>query len=179
MGAIRLGPALAGALYLLLVASAALALWVAQSPGVVDRGLELVAPWLFLLFALGFAGYRWALVRAKKYPAGKAFFQVGTAALFFMLLLPGARRPQPEGVPGGELELLLNDANPAVRALAAEVVRSRPDGALHAPTLARALGDPDARVRAQAHTSLVKLAGVDLGAPDQEGAVEAWQKKYP
>jgi len=34
-------------------------------------------------------------------------------------------------------------------------------------------------VRGQAHASLVKLTGVDLGAPETPGAVEAWRQRYP
>jgi hypothetical protein len=90
-GGIRLGPAVAGALYLLLVGSAALALWVRGMPGAAPKHLEQAAPWVFLVFMLCFAVYRLALVQAKKYPAFKAFFQVGVGVLFFMLLLPGPR----------------------------------------------------------------------------------------
>lgn len=177
LGSLRVGPALAGVLYTLLVASAALALWVRQYPGAAPRQVEAAAPWAFLGFLVGFSIYRLALVRAKKYPAAKAFFQVGVAVLFLMLLLPWPR-PLPVGEPD-RLVGLLGDSNPAVRALAAEVARYRPDGEKYAPSLARALGDADPSVRQEAHRSLVQLSGMDLGAPEDEGAVRAWRERYP
>ena len=36
-----------------------------------------------------------------------------------------------------------------------------------------------AKVREQAHASLVRLTGEDLGSPDAPGAVEAWRRRYP
>ena len=174
---LRLGPSLAGVLYLLLAGSAVLALWVKRFPGEVPGLLEKVAPWVFLLFVVVFAIYRLVLVRARRYPTSKAFFQIGAAALFFTLLLPQARtayRAPPEE--GLEL-LLLEDANPHVRALAAEVARHRSDRTRYAPLLVRALEDPDPEVRAQAHRSLVEMTGEDLGAPP--GAIEAWRRRYP
>ncbi|MBI3184725.1 MAG: HEAT repeat domain-containing protein [Myxococcales bacterium] len=172
-----MGPALAGALYVLLVSSAALALWVRRFPGAAPRQVEVAAPWLFLAFLLGFSIYRLALVRAKKYPVGKAFFQVGAGVLFFMLLLPGTRGRY--AAPPDPLSGLFHDPNPDVRSLAAEVVRCRGGGEKYAPLLVRALEDPDPVVRQEAHRSLVGLSGEDLGGPDDERAVEAWRRRYP
>lgn len=176
MGALRVGPALTGALYLLLVGSAALALWVRQVPGALPPKLEVAAPWVFLAFAIGFAAYRLALVRAKKYPAAKALFQIGATVLFFMLLLPSSKGRFAE--PADPLEVLLVDRNPEVRALAAEVSRHRMDGEKYLPRLAQALRDPSPEVRREAHRSLVALTGVDLGPPEDERAVEAWNERY-
>ncbi len=182
-GGIRLGPPLAGAIYLLLVASAALALWVRTDAGRVPLGVALAAPWVFLGFVAVFGFYRLGLVRAGKYPAAKAFVQVGGALIIFMLLLPSARfefgqfkfgQTQP-----ADVGRLLRDPNPTVRALAAEVAGYRPGGARSAPDLARALGDPDPRVREQAHASLVRLAGEDLGPASDPAAVKAWRDRYP
>ncbi len=176
LGGIRYGPALAGTLYLLLVVSAALALWARRTPSGLPTGLGLAAPWLFLAFVLAFAVYRLGLVRAGRYPAFKAFFQVGAAVLFFTLLLPGA---QSRYVPESDLQGLLNDSNPRVRALAAEVIRHRPEGKQHAAALVRSLQDPDGEVRKQAHLSLVALTGQDLGAPGDPNAMKAWRERYP
>src|SRR5689334_2176125 len=90
---VRLGPALTSVLYLLLVGSAALALWVRGYPGQAPHGLERLAPWAFLLFVTAFAGYRAVLVRTGHYPAFKAFVQIAAGVLFFTLLLPGTWRP--------------------------------------------------------------------------------------
>ena len=175
LGGIRFGPAIAGALYLLLVGSAALALWTRQFPGELPRTLELAAPWVFLLFVACFALYRLSLVRAKKYPAFKALFQIGAALLFFTLLLPAARKGFDP--PADPLEALMQDPSPRVRALAAEVARYRPDGVRYRRELVQSLRDPDINVRAEAHRSLVQLSGVDLGPSEDPAAVKAWREK--
>jgi hypothetical protein len=162
-------------LYLLLVGSAILALWARRAPGQVPGGIAQAAPWLFLVFIVCFGAYRLALVRARKYPVFKAFFQVGAAALFFMLLMPGRGRPVTSA---DELELLMVDASPTVRALAVEVAGHREGGLRYAKALVQALEDPDPRVRERAHASLVQLAGTDLGNPSQPGAVNAWQERF-
>jgi len=175
VGGLRVPPAFAGGLFALLVASAALALWVSQVPEAVPEALAAASPWVFLLFVTTFAIYRLALVRARRYPASKALFQIGTAVLFFMLLLPRARVA---GDPD-ELGRLLRHGDPAVRSLAAEVVPHRPDGQRHARLLVEQLGDADARVRAAAHASLVALAGTDLGPPGDAEAARRWKERYP
>ena len=173
---VALGPAVVGILYGLLVASAALSLWVQQVPDAVPRWLASSVPWLFLAFTVAFSAYRVALVRARRYPASKALFQMGTAILFFMLLLP---RAQVRGGEADDLGRLLRHGDPAVRALAAEATRYRPGGEAYGHLLAERLEDPDARVRAEAHRSLVKLNGRDLGAPGNAEAVRAWKERYP
>jgi hypothetical protein len=164
-------------LYLLLMTSAILALWARRFPGALPQELELVAPASFLVFVIVFATYRLALVRARKYPAFKAFFQIGAALLFFMLLLPQAKRRY--DATGGGLEGMLNHSDPEVRALAAEVAACRPEGAKYGSLLVKALRDPDERVRTQAHRSLVHLTGRDLGGPGDQAAVKAWGESFP
>jgi hypothetical protein len=176
-GGIPAGPALAGLLYVLLVGSAALALWVREFPGAVPLGMARAAPWVFLLFVICFALYRFALARAGKYPAAKAFFQVGTAALFFMLLFPGSRGRFGQESRDPVAELMV-DGTPHVRALAAEVAGYRQDGMKYRTLLVRALQDPDPVVRREAHASLVRLTGMDLGGPESEGAVKAWRERF-
>jgi hypothetical protein len=177
VGSIRFGPTLAAGLYLLLVGSAALALWVRQAPNALPKGLAAASPWVFLVFLIGFATYRLVLVQARKYPAAKAFFQIGAAALFFMLLLPASKRTFDR--PNDPVRALLVDSNAEVRALAAEVAGHRPDGAKYGHELVRALQDSDASVRDAAHRSLVKLTGVDLGSPEDAHALKAWGEKFP
>lgn len=173
---IRLGRPLVGALYVMLVFSAALALWLRSAPGAAPLRISVAAPWVFLGFVAVFAFYRIGLVRAGRYPASKAFVQVGAGLLFFMLLLPQwqhtFRRHE------STTAELLADPNPKVRALAAEVVRYHHDlRAAH--LLAEALGDPDPAVRDEAHRSLVALSGMDLGPPEDPKAVEAWRARFP
>jgi len=173
---VRVRPAWPMALYALLVASAALALYAQRAP--VGDELSRVAPWIFLAFAVGFAAYRFALVAARRYSPFKAFFQVFTAALFFMLLLwPGraalAPVEPPKGLPGA-----LASSDVEKRALAAELAGFRGDAAV-APALAKLLDDPAPAVREAAHGALVKLnGGVDLGAADDASARAAWRERF-
>jgi hypothetical protein len=172
----RFGPTLAVILYLLLLTAAALALGTRRFPGVLPRSLEMIAPSLFLVFLVCFAVYRLVLVRAKKYPAAKALLQIGMAILFLTLLLPAAKNRY--DAPVDDLEVLLRDDNPRVRAMAAEVIGYRADGAMHAAILIDALRDPDARVREQAHRSLVRLAAEDLGPGETEPERQAWERRF-
>jgi hypothetical protein len=176
-GGVRAGPAVAATLYGLLLFAAALALGAQRFPGALPSPVERAAPWAFLAFAGCFATYRLALVQAKKYAASKAFFQIGVALFFFILLLwPRTHVAMP---PTDALPALLQDADPGVRSLAAEVARYRPDGNRYAPLLVRALEDPDEGVRQQAHATLVRWAGVDLGGPGDPTALEAWKRRFP
>jgi len=173
---VRVRPAWSIVLYVLLVSSAALALWLQRNP-TVPEPLARWAPWLFLAFALGFTVYRLALVLSKRYSAFKAFFQIFMAALFFMLLLlPAVELPHPGGA-GLAADLGSGDAH--VRALAAEVAGWRGEAG-QSPRLVTLLEDPSAEVRAAAHAALVKLnGGTDLGAADDAAARKAWRERFP
>jgi hypothetical protein len=174
VGGVRAGPRVAAALYVLLIASAAFALWVRRGPTGLPIRLELAAPWVFLAFVVLFAIYRFALVRAGQYTAFKAFFQIGIALLFFTLLLPGAKaRFEP---PSREIDALLADVSPKVRLLAAELARYRPERQRYVEALIERLGDPEKAVRAEAHRSLVAITGEDFGKP--EGDVDAVKRAW-
>ena len=163
---VRVRPFWSIVLYALLVLSAGLAMFAQRTPEF-DPLVARVAPWIFLVFALGFSIYRIALVAARRYSPFKAFIQVFLAALFFLLLLS----PRVEG-PLGESPLL-SHRDDRVRALAAEVAGFRGDLS-QGPALVKRLEDPSAEVRAAAHEALVKLnGGVDLGGSD------AWKKRFP
>ena len=159
-------PGLALGLYGLLAASAGVALWAQRSPDSVPGVLAASAPYIFLLFSVGFAAYRFALVAARRYPAFKAFFQVALTAVFFMLLMRPAENTlwrEPAGAADVTVTLL-SDPNPRVRALAAELARHRPPSHAGLKALVMALDDGDASVRDEAHRSLVELnQGRDLG----------------
>jgi len=174
---VRFGPVLALILYSLLLASAVVALGTRRFPGAMPPALGIIAPLLFLVFLVSFAAYRLVLVRARKYPASKALFQIGAAALFLPLLLPTAKSRY--DAPVDDLEVLLTDDNPQVRAVTAEVIGYRADGVRYAPLLLKALKDPDAKVRDEAHHSLVRLAGEDLGPGQSEEERQAWEKRFP
>ncbi len=164
-------------LYVLLVASAAVALYVQRAPTAnVDERLVRSAPWIFLVFAIGFATYRFALVAAGRYSPFKAFLQIVVAALFFMLLLlPGERNSSMDQ----SLSRLLSDRDARVRALAAEVAGSRSDLSV-APQLVQLLDDRSELVRHTAHQALIRLnGGTDLGAPSTNRAIDAWRGRFP
>ena len=165
-------------LYVLLLAAAGAALWAAPElvGGVAAKPQSpflLLAPILLAAFVVGFAVYRYALVRAGHYHAGKAFVQVGFMALVLALLVPGSverwRASTPRPV---DLTRQLASQDPEARAMAAELARHRnpPDALRYVPTLVNLLEDPAPEVRRQARTSLVSLAGDDVGGQGPEAA---------
>ncbi|MGC3998456.1 MAG: HEAT repeat domain-containing protein [Anaeromyxobacter sp.] len=137
-----------------------------------------VPPGLLVIFVFGYAVYRFALVRAGRYPAGKALVQVALMAVVvgvvagLVLDRPTPRRPAPD------LERALLSDDPQLRGLAAELVRHRPkvEGQRLAPRLVGMLGNPDPVVRSEAHASLVALTGRDLGGPE---AAARWRERWP
>jgi hypothetical protein len=164
-------PAARVALYLLLLAAAAAALLIppgADPGGGSGRRAELlVAPVLLGAFAVGFAVYRFLLVRAGRYHAGKAFVQVGFVLAVLALFLPGSvERWKASGASTPvDLTRQLSAADPEARAMAAELVRHRTpeDARRYVPRLVALLEDPSAEVRRQATASLAVLAGQDAG----------------
>jgi|CXWL01.1.fsa_nt_gi hypothetical protein len=177
------------ALYVLLVASAALALWVERNSVTAPAALVQMAPWIFLVFAIGFTVYRMSLVAARRYSAFKAFFQIGVTAIFFMLILPGPPKAQSVALPKDrEWNALLQDPNPKVRALAAGLARfeirwSEPAMKQQHQSVARALvvalEDEDPLVREEAHRTLVVIIGKDLGSAQSPEARQAWKAAVP
>lgn len=167
------------ALYALLVGSAIFTFWAGGD--IAGRQLppwtQVVAPTLFAVFLVVFAVYRFALVRAKRYPAATGLFQVGLGALIWVLLFPSTRQKfTPPPVAGDDVPVLISSPDPRVRALAAEVAGWRPQGSRYAAQLIDRLDDGDPRVREQARLSLEKLAGTNP-APGEQGAAaqEKWR----
>jgi hypothetical protein len=136
-------------------------------------------PAFIALFILGYAAYRLTLVRAGRYPAGKALVQLGLMVLALGMVVSfaverasavhGSRDPVARG---------LRSIDPGVRAMAAELVRHRPPEAVLrlAPRLIELLGDRSPDVRREAHASLVALAGVDLG--DGLESAPRWRERF-
>jgi hypothetical protein len=183
VGGVKVRPPLTLALYALLVASAAVALWVQRNPAEAPPYLSRAAPWVFFAFAVGLAVYRFALAAAKRYSPFKAFFQVGVAfAVFFLLLMPNVGDgPQPSGRAAfGDLPGLLSDPDPRVRALAAELARYRGGTPALTRALVQRLTDPDPTVRKVAHQTLVQFnSGVDLGSGDDPATLRTWGERFP
>lgn len=161
------------ALYALLVLSALFTFW--SGAPVAGRTLptwtQSVAPTLFGIFLAIFAVYRFALMRAKKYPAAMGLFQVGLGALIWVLLLPSTRQRIAPPSHVDELPALMSSPDPRVRAIAVELAGHRGDGGRYAREMIERLDDADAAVRERAHAALVRLAGTDAGA-----SVESWRE---
>ncbi len=140
--------------------------------------VRLVPVVLLVLFVGGYAAYRVALVRAGRYPAGKALVRVGLMVLLLGVIasISLERTPGPTAATGVDLTPLLDAPDPAVRALAAEVVRSRPpqEAQRHAARLLALLDDPSPEVRREARASLGVLTGSDAG--DGPNAAERWRE---
>ena len=169
-------------LYLLLLGAAASTLLFAPGgdtgAGAGRRAELLLPPVLLGAFAIGFTAYRFALVRAGRYHAGKAFIQVGLVGLVLFLFVPGSveRWKASGATPPVDLTRQLRSADPEARAMAAELVRHRdpPDALRYVPRLVALLGDPGAEVRRQARASLSSMAGEDVGGEGPEAA-DRWR----
>jgi hypothetical protein len=172
-------------LFVLLISSAALTLFgLPELQRAVAAGrwppLALAAgPVLLAVFAIGYAAYRIVLVRAGRYPAGKALVRIAIVAAVAGVVAGLVRSPPGGNAPGeGPVDVArpLLSSDPDVRALAAEVVRQRPRAqALEAvPRLIALLEDRSPEVRRQARLSLAALAGRDVGG-DGPDAPARWR----
>lgn len=154
------------ALYVLLVLSALFTFWSGGSVAgrTLPRWTQSVAPTIFAIFLAIFTVYRFALMRARKYPVAVGLFQVGLGALIWVLLLPSTRpKIAPPSLSADDVPALMASPDPRVRALAVEVAGYRADGPRYVPELIDRLADADAAVREKAHAALVRLAGTDAG----------------
>jgi hypothetical protein len=137
---------------------------------------------LLAIFAVGYAAYRIALVRAGRYPAGKALFRIALmaavvgAAAGIVLIPPQGGAPREAAV---DLAPSLRSSDPDVRALAAELVRfrSRPQAISYADQLIELLGDGSHEVSRQARLSLISLAGRDVGGSGPDAA-SRWREHF-
>jgi hypothetical protein len=177
-------PAVPGAIralrwVLLAVLTIAAAVSILQLPRASQAGWPAwrrLAPVVLLgLFVAGYAAYRYVLVRQGRYSAGKAMVRLGLMVLMVGVVAGILLERPPLPLPGPALDLAapLAAPDPVLRALAAELVRSRPpeEGRRHLARLSALVEDPDLEVRRQARASLGALVGTDLG--DGAGAA-AW-----
>ncbi len=168
----------------LLAASAALTLaWLPSlragvAAGRWQRGVLVIPPLVLAAFIAGYAVYRYALVRARRYPPGKALVQVGLMLLALGLVTGMALEPVQPVPPQGRLERGLRSGSADVRALAAELARYRAADRVRplVPWLVELLDDADPEVRREAHTSLVAITGEDLG--EDAGAPARWRARF-
>ncbi len=170
------------ALYVLLALTAVAALFLQPAlGGAVKRG-ALPAFWLFLpmalytAFLLAYAVDRALLVKRRRYPAGKAFFQIAFGVVFAMLLLPStiadfsARRPE-----GMRRYLLHPDAQVRVLAVEALGYRGKDAARAHGALLAERLDDRNERVRRAATAVLSTWSGKK---PEDVTGIRAWALEW-
>ncbi len=171
-------------LYVLLLAAAAVALYGGPALDRVVRGgatgswALLLAPLLLGLFIVGFTAYRFALVQAGRYNAGKAMVQIGLMVLVLSFIVPGSleRYRSAGSARPVDLTRYLRAQDPDARAMAAELVRHRPraEALPYVARLVALLDDGSPEVRRQAHASLAALAGEDAGG-EGPGAADRWR----
>lgn len=173
VGGLRVRPSMAVLLYVFLFASGFVWFWQQRQPSQFPEWTGRIAPLLFLVFAVGFAAYRGALVMAGRYSPFKAFFQIGVAFTVFLLLQNPDRSPKPTITK--DFNALLSHPSPTVRALSVELLRFRPEGPQYARAAIALLDDENVEVRNIAHRTLVELnGGNDLGLKP-----EPWYERFP
>lgn len=119
--------------------------------GELPRALLLLPSIVFGVFLVLFAVYRFILARAGRYHPGRAFMQVGLAALVLTFLVPTNLEWYDEvaasSVDRVDLRPLLAHAEPAVRAAACEAAAARGRDPARDVAQLLAKNDPDPRVR--------------------------------
>jgi hypothetical protein len=167
-------------LFALLVVAAAATLQLgpaAERGGAGSAALVWVPAALLGAFIVGYAAYRAVLVRAGRYPAGRALVQVA-AMLVVLAVMVGVSLDRVRSATAAgpvDLERPLGSTDPEKRALAAELARHRPrEEAVHVSgRLVDLLADPSPEVRRQSRASLVALVGRDEG--EGPGAADRWR----
>lgn len=165
-------------LFVLTLSSAAAALFVEPAlAGAVTRG-ALHARWLFLplgvygLFLAAYAFDRWWLVRDRRYPAGKAFFQVAFGVIFASLLLPETIQDyKAQGSPRADRLLMHPDPNVREAAVLALGFEGPDEKSLE--LLLERLEDENVDVQRAAQRVLRRWSGEAAAAPDR---LRAWAR---
>ena len=159
------------AVYIMLVVSAGATfwfgerLWQAARTGSLPTWAALLPVCAFTLFVVVYSIDRLLLVKRRNYPTGRAFFQIVFALLFIGLLWPGqASRFQEARKVTGEPDTairLLKHRDPAVRAVACELLGLRADVGAVENIAAVAESDRSMEVRRACTAALERLrAGV-------------------
>jgi hypothetical protein len=163
------------ALYILLVASAAAAMFLEPAlAGAVQRGA--ISPlWMFTaiafygVFYFAYVADRLLLVKFRNYPAGKAFFQIAFGAVLALILLPSTIRDYSARPTG--MHRLLAHADPEIRLVAVEALFLRGASKENVAAAAERRRDSDPRVRERATLVLSKWSGK---AKDDAAGIDAW-----
>jgi hypothetical protein len=132
--------------------------------------------WLFLtigiygVFFLAYAIDRLLLVKRRRYPTGKAFFQVAFGLVFGLLLLPSTIRDYTAQTPPGAARLL-SHPDPEVRAAEVKALGWEGPSPEHIQLLVPKLQDRDPRVERAARQVLGKWSN---RSPDDAAGIAAW-----
>lgn len=169
-------------LYVLLALTAAAVLFLQPAlGGAVKRG-AISSVWLFLpmtlfgLFFLAYAVDRVLLVKRRRYPTGRAFFQIAFGVLFALLLLPSTIADFNDRHAVGLRRYLLHpDARVRVLAVEAMGYRGRDEAHTHIEDLVSRLDDRDQRVRRAATDVLVSWSGKN---PEDTAGIRAWALEW-
>jgi len=148
------------------------------------RAALAIPPAALATFIAVYAAYRFVLVRAGRYPAGKALAQVGLMVIALGVVAGvvldevQGERAQTAAAPV-ELGRPLRSSDPVVRAMAAELVRYRDREAAvrYVGRLIELLDDRSPEVRRQARASLAALAGRDVGGEGPTAAAR-WREYW-
>jgi hypothetical protein len=163
------------ALYVLLVLSAAAALFLEPAlAGAVARGA--ISPvWMFtaigvyVVFYIAYVVDRLLLVKFRRYPAGRAFFQITFGLVLALVLLPSTIRDyaaRPSGI-----ERLLAHPDTEIRLVATEALLLRGPSKENVTHALERRKDRDPRVREAATRVLARWSGRDEA--DATG-IDAW-----
>jgi len=121
-------------------------------------------------FLLVYAVDRWLLVQRRRYPPGRAFFQIIFGVVFGLLLLPSTLHEWAEA--RTTERALIRHPEPRVRQIYAEALGFRGPDPARVEAVTKLLDDRDDRVVEAAQTVLRRWAGMSEGADD--AALRAW-----
>lgn len=164
------------ALYVLTALSTAAALFLEPALDAAAARGAISSVWLFTgaavygVFFLAYAVDRLLLVMRRRYPAGRAFFQVAFALVFGLLLLPSSVRDYANRAPHG-IERLLAHPDAEVRATAVEAIGFRGPSREHIALVIGKLKDPNSRVERAAREVLARWSG---RSPGDTAGINAW-----
>ncbi len=153
--------------YVMLLASAGATfllndwLWRTAREGRLPMWLPLLPVGTFTAFVVVYVIDRWMLVRRRRYPPVRAFFQVAITVAFLALLWPQQasqlmRGREPAPAPAGAVHLL-GYADPEVRAAGCELAGWRHEHELLGELEAMAHDDVSVEVRAACGAAAAKL----------------------
>lgn len=155
------------AVYVMLVTSALVSfvlgdrLWSAARDGDVPLWFPLLAPATFTAFVVVYSVDRWLLLRRRRYPPGRVFFQLAFAVVFLSLLWPRQAaefRDSKRRSLGSDYVLrLLKKSDPDVRAAACELLGLRGQGSAAELVKQLAYNDTNRDVRTVCLASLQRL----------------------